>query len=329
MPSTDRTEATQPVDLPDELAMTDLEARSWLDVKPTAFNPDLARLTGFAADYSMCTWLADVLRAAGCDVVEYPGWKTRGRPRSTGPWDPQGVMWHHDASAPGPSPALAAFLAEIGRPSEGIPAPLSQLWVCLGCGGKHPVGTWHVLAAGRANHAGYGDGWGAIGDDSGNAEAIGVETDNTTGEDTPEAMYESLVRGTAAILRHLRAKPTNALCAHKEYAPGRKTDPDDIDMDEARADVSAQLRRALVPWPGADHFGLHHQCKDGHVKRLEGWLLSLPANRKSTHEARDTVTKWTLDRVKAFQRDRPGKVESGRMNPLTWRQIQRAARSRR
>lgn len=320
-------EATGEVDLHDELAMTDGEARSWLDVPPTVVTPDLARMTGFAPDYVMCTWLADVLREAGCSVVEYPGWKTRGRPRSVGAFAPRGLIIHHDASASGPSPALARFIAEEGRPPS-VPAPLAQLWVCMGCGGKHPVGTWHVLAAGRANHAGEGDGWGAIAAGQGNRDAIGVETDNTTREPTPAAMYESLVIGSAAILRKLRAKPTNALCGHKEYAPGRKIDPDDVDLAELREDVSAQLRRRLIPWPGAEHFREGHQCKGGHVKRLEGWLLSLPANKKSRHEARDTVTRWTLERVQAFQQDRPGKIESGQLNPQTWRQIQRAARGR-
>jgi hypothetical protein len=326
MPS-DHLEATSEVDLPDELRMTDTEARSWLDVPPGVVTADLARLTGFASDYVMCTWLADVLRNAGCSVVEYPGWKTRGRPRTTGAFTPHAAVVHHDASAPGPSPALARFIAEEGRPPE-VPAPLAQLWICDGCGDRHPVGTWHVLAAGRANHAGEGDGWGTIAAGQGNRDALGIEMDNTTGEPTPVPMYESLVTGLAAIMRHLRARPTNSICGHKEYAPGRKVDPDDIDCDELRADVSATLRRRLIPWPGAEHFTKGHQCKDGHVKQLEGWLLQLPANEKSKHEASDTVSAWTLGRVQAFQQDRPGKIESGELNPQTWRQIQRAARAR-
>ena len=73
---------TEVLDLPDELALNAHEARSWLDVPAHVITPDLARLTGHAPDYEWCTWLADVLRAAGLHVIEQPGWKTRGRPRS-------------------------------------------------------------------------------------------------------------------------------------------------------------------------------------------------------------------------------------------------------
>lgn len=314
---------TEVLDLPDELRLTDGEAESWLDVPGEVMTTDLARLTGYVGDYQWATWLADVLREAGCSVVEYAGWKTRGRPRSAGPFVPEAVIWHHDGSAKGPSPSLARFLAEEGRPAEGIPAPLSQLWVCAGCGGKHPVGTWHVLAAGRANHAGIGAGFGVIAEDCGNSQAIGVETDNTTGEATPRAMYDSLVQGTAAILRHVRTTSAEGLCGHKEYAAGRKIDPDDIDMDDARQDVTEERSRPPRVFPGAEHFTMGHQCKHGHVKLLEDWLLEL--NPKSKHDPSDTFTSWTAGRVKAFQ----GKGGSGVVDAPTWRRLQRAARKAR
>lgn len=316
------------VDLNAELHMTDDEASSWLDVEPTVVTPDLARLTGFSPDYVMATWLAAVLRGADVPVVTYPGWKHRGRPRTAGPFVPEAVMWHHDASAKGPSPSFARFIAQEGRP-PGIPAPLSQLWVCMGCNGRHPVGTWHVLAAGRANHAGEGNGFGVIGRDRGNTQSLGVETDNTTGEPTPWPMYESLVTGTAAILRHLRADAKDALCGHKEYAAGRKVDPDDIDMHQARADVAVQLRRPLKPYPGPGHFKVGHQCsKSRSVKQLENWLLELPTNAKSRHEAGATATKWTIDRVKAFQ-NAHNLAGEGQVTAETWRLIQVKARSAR
>lgn len=199
------------------------------------------------ADYEWMSWAADELRAAGLSVVEHPGWKTRGRPRTAGRFQPRGLLIHHDASKAGPSPYVAKFLAEVGRPDEGIPAPLSPFWVCMGCNGAHPVGTWHVLAAGRCNHAGRGAGWGAVGEDAGNAVLAGVETDNTTGEPTPPAMYASLVTGSAALMKRMRSNPKTLLCAHKEYAKGRKTDPDDVNMPTLRLDVA----RAMVGTPAA------------------------------------------------------------------------------
>lgn len=170
----------------------------------------------------MITWLADVLRAAGVPVAEYPGWRTR---TASGSFNPVGVIWHHDASMPGPSPALARVIAEVGNAST--PPPLSQAWVDM-------AGVWHVIAAGRANHAGTGSGWGRIRGNQGNTDAIGVETDHTVNEPWPGPQLASLRVGTRAILARLGASPGNALCGHKEYAPGRKIDPDGLDMNLER-----------------------------------------------------------------------------------------------
>lgn len=313
---------TEVVDLPDDLVPTGEELASYLDAPPHIPTPDLARLIG-AGDYVWCTWLADVLREAGCHVVEHPGWKTRGRPRSVGPFLPLGLVWHHDASAVGPSPAMAAFIAQIGRPSEGIPAPLSQLWVCMGCNGRHPVGTWHVLAAGRANHAGLGDGWGRIHRDMGNTLSLGVETDNTIGEKTPDAMLTSLARGSAAILRTLDADPMDSLCGHKEYAEGRKLDPDDVNMGLARAavrELSKPTPSKLVPFPGVKVFDTAKPSK--HVLQLERWLLEVYP--KSKHEATDLFSRWTRDTVRKFQRAHAQLAgdADGIPGPKTWRLIQ-------
>ena len=70
----------------------------------------------------LATWMADTLRAAGVDVEEWPGWDERTRP---GAFLPRAVMWHHDASPPGPSPSVPAYIAETGRPPY-APAPLAQ-----------------------------------------------------------------------------------------------------------------------------------------------------------------------------------------------------------
>lgn len=230
------------VDLPDDLALPPTipdDQLETLSAAPAAFLSVAASDAAAWTEYEWASWMAGVLRAAGVPVIEYPGWATRGRPRSVGRFQPRGVMWHHDASPVGPSPYVAKFCAEIGRPAEGIPAPLSQLWVCDGCN-AHTVGTWHVLAAGRANHAGTGS-WGAVGTDQGNSVLIGVETDHTTGEAWPPALYASLVAGTAALMKHMRSDPAKLLVGHKEYAPHRKNDPDPMNMDTGRADVAAGM----------------------------------------------------------------------------------------
>lgn len=300
-----------------------------------------ARVAG--GRYVWADWLADVLRDADLSVVEHPGWKRRGRPFTVGPFTPRGLCWHHDASARGPSPELARFLAEIGRPADGIPAPLSQTWVCMGCRGAHPVGTWHVLAAGRANHAGEGDGWRDVAPDAGNTVLIGTETDNTTGEPTPPAMLASLVVGSAAILRRLRSDPRAWLCAHREYAPGRKSDPDDIAMSKARRLVVRTMRdqadgrkhrrprdggprtASLVDWPGRHHFQPDRTCSHGAVQQLTAWLGGARPTRVYTRDVRQ--------QVRAFQQQHRELADElaahpGVPGPETWWLAQIVARDR-
>jgi hypothetical protein len=185
------------------------------------------------------TWIIDALRADGLVVTEYPECRNKATP---GSFNPRAVMWHHDASAFGPSPSVPAMIADQGNSST--PPPLAQCWV-------DTAGGWTVCACGRCNHAGTGSGWGNIRADRGNEDAIGVETDHTTGEPWPEAQLHGLRAGTAAIMRHAGWNPDNALCGHKEYAPGRKPDPDGLDMGHERAEV----RRMIEEGPMECRFG--------------------------------------------------------------------------
>lgn len=170
-------------------------------------------------------WIPEVLRAAGLTVREHPGWRDRDRPGAA--FRPRGVMWHHDASKPGDSPNVPAIMARDG-------ADGAQLWV-------DRYGTWTVIAAGLMWHAGRGAGRGRIRGGQGNVDAIGIETDHTIGEPWPAKQHLSLRRGTAALLRHLGADPATSLVGHKEYAPGRKPDPDGLDMEIERRIVAALM----------------------------------------------------------------------------------------
>lgn len=356
-------QGTEVRDLPDDLALTDDDiGRPLFRAAPLSLTAALDVAAGIvgtvraagASDYHRLTWLADVLRAEGLSVVEHPGWKRRGRPRSVGPFTPRGVLWHHDGSARGPSPELARFLAIIGRPAEGIPAPLSQLWVCMGCRGRHPVGTWHVLAAGRANHGGIGSGWGKIGADAANSATLGVETDNTTAEPTPPAMFASLCVGTAAIMRRFRSDPRQWLAGHKEYARGRKIDPDDIDMNKGRRLVvrimydqahkrpdgpgtrprgGAQHRPEPEPYPGRSHFQVGKLCDHGYVAQLGRLLVRAGFARYGDgngYQPGPRFTEYDRRNVAAFQRSQPALRDEpdGYPGPVTWRLLQEAARRR-
>ena len=88
-------------------------------------------------------WLAQVLRDAGLNVVEVPGWQTRGHGEMG---NLLGVMCHHTAgSRNGDAPSLN--VVRDGRPD--VSGPLAQLVLARS-------GTYHVVAAGKCWHAGKG-----------------------------------------------------------------------------------------------------------------------------------------------------------------------------
>lgn len=181
--------------------------------------------------YSL-SWLADVLRKAGCAVVEEPGWKTAGR-GEMGPV--KGVILHHTAGPKtGNAPSLG--IVQHGRPD--LPGPLSQLFLARD-------GTFHVIGAGRCNHAGKGSWKGLV---TGNTNCIGIEAENmgTSADPWPEVQYAAYVKGVAAILQHCGLTSDWAI-GHKEYAlpKGRKIDPS-FDMDDFRDAVSDAMSSKLV-----------------------------------------------------------------------------------
>lgn len=179
----------------------------------------------------MVTWLADALRAAGLPVREVPGWKTRGH----GEMSSQilGVICHHTAG-----PKTGSYPSESvvvnGRP--GLAGPLANL-------GLARDGTWVVIAAGSAWHAGTGEiSWCPA--NTGNTHCLGVEAESCgTVDDWTDAQRGSYPRGAAALLAHL-GLPASRAIAHREWAPGRKVDPSFWDMDTFRSDVDRWLRVA-------------------------------------------------------------------------------------
>jgi N-acetyl-anhydromuramyl-L-alanine amidase AmpD len=189
--------------------------------------------------YSL-TWLAEVLEDAGLKVAEVPGWRTTGR-GDMGPI--KGIICHHTAGpARGNMPSLG--IITNGRPD--LAGPLAQL-------GLGRDGTFYVIAAGRANHAGAGE-W--QGFDAGNFNFIGIEAENTgLSEDVwPAVQMDAYCRGAAAILTKVGATPLMC-CGHKEYAlpKGRKIDPT-FDMVAFRGRVEAFMSGAAKPQliPAAD-----------------------------------------------------------------------------
>lgn len=150
-------------------------------------------------------WLSDldaVLTAGGVPFVEVgpsdadytgsPDWRTRGRPASTGDFDPQGILCHHTASPAGTSDQ--ADLNAILWGNSQAPGPISQLLI-----GRS--GTVYLVAAGRANHGGQGI---RPGLDRGcadmNAALVGIEASNNgVGEYWPDHQIAAYARTVAAL----------------------------------------------------------------------------------------------------------------------------------
>lgn len=183
------------------------------------------------------TWMADHFRAAGLNVVEVDGWKTRGRPYT---FEPRAVVFHHTASslAGGNAPSL-----RIVRDGRGdISGPLSQVLVARD-------GTVYVVAAGRANHAGYGGPWRNIPKDAMNRYGVGVEVENNgIGEPWSEQLLAALDKVYVVLLKGL-GLDESWLLGHKEWTP-RKIDPAGINMGEYRARIAGVLRGGIpAPTP--------------------------------------------------------------------------------
>lgn len=166
--------------------------------------------------YVWLKWLADALRAEGCKVREYDGWQSRGRPSSSGSFDPDALLIHHTgtkSSYSNPAPTLSTCVH--GR--SDLPGPLAH--VVIGYDG-----TCHVIAAGRANHAGECNGNGPTSSGDGNAQMIGFEVDYSGSQDVSPEQADATIRASAAVLRHLGRNAEHAR-GHKETSVTGKWDP--------------------------------------------------------------------------------------------------------
>lgn len=196
------------------------------------------------------TWLPDVLTRAGLKVSLVRGWENRGNGDVGRIF---GVICHHTVGAKTENmPTLNTLLngrparpASPGHPAQKrLPGPLAQL-------GLGRDGTFFVIAAGRANHAGTGQFTfpGGIKIVNGNSNLIGIEGENA-GElrdlPWPAVQLDAYHRGVAAILEHIGRGA--AFCiGHKEWAPVRKPVDPRLDMNEFRSSVTRILNGTAPP----------------------------------------------------------------------------------
>jgi hypothetical protein len=258
------------------------------------------------------TWLPVVLRNAGLKVAEVDGWPNRGR-GDVGTI--KGVICHHTVGpVDGNMPSLG--MLKNGRPN--LPGPLAQL-------GLGRDGTFYIIAAGRANHAGRGQ-WNGVAD--GNGSFIGIEAENTgIGDPTkpkfepwPQVQLDAYRRGVAAILAHIGQGATMC-CGHKEYAPGRKIDPHTLDMDEFRSGVAAIMNGTapispLVPHKDAeDRPTIRRRGVSNPVFLVKEIQRKLGFQRDQVDGGFGPLTEAAMRR---FQRAH-GLVPDGIVGPKTWK----------
>jgi peptidoglycan hydrolase-like protein with peptidoglycan-binding domain len=257
------------------------------------------------------TWLPEVLKDAGLKVSLDPGWETRGLGNVGSIF---GVICHHTGVRnPGKLNMPTLKSLRNGRRAEpglkALPGPLAQL-------GLGRDGTYFVIAAGRAAHAGKGSFRGV----SGNLRFIGIEAESAgnSSDPWPEIQLDAYRRGVAAILKHL-GKDASFCIGHKEYAPGRKDDPN-LNMNEFRAAVTAIMNGDATvrppipavepaPPPGtAPRPTVRRPMKGDFVKQIQAKVGVNPDG---------TFGPNTEAAVRKFQREH-GFVADGIVGPKTW-----------
>lgn len=205
--------------------------------------------------------LAKTLRAHGLTVIVMPGYSKRGRPSSTGGFDPVGVLCHHTATRKTSNVASVLRLLTHGR--SDLPGPLCQI-------GLGRDGTVYLIASGRANHAGNAKRSGTVAAGDGNELYIGIEAFNDgVGEPWPAVQYRAYVLLCAVLSIKITGNSANTVRGHKETSSTGKVDPR-FDMDEFRNKVAVKMGEIKKPRYKATSRGklVDHALED--LKKAKG-----------------------------------------------------------
>lgn len=161
--------------------------------------------------------IAAWLRAEGLDVVEVPGWRTRGRDfAGVAPvLNAKGAVNHHTAGPPDAAGRKTPSLGICVNGRSDLPGPLCNVYL----GFDRKV---YVVAAGTANHAGRPDG-GVCRGMRGNSDAYGLEIEHPGTFPLPPDMVKIAAKIHAALARGKGYK-AGQVVQHHEWAPSRKID---------------------------------------------------------------------------------------------------------
>lgn len=188
-------------------------------------------------------WMADEYRKAGLKVVEIDGWKNRGRPASTGNFDPRGAKTNHHTGTKTSASRTMPTLQTLIKGRSDLPGPLAQ----KGIGAD---GTVYVIAAGRSNHAGRVGKRGVIGmpyGADGNALALGDEVDTNGTQAMPKVQRDALAKVNAVDLQHFD-RGTEYLHRHEDISGSGKWDIGSLTTAQVRSDAGAAIKALSTRW---------------------------------------------------------------------------------
>ena len=195
------------------------------------------------------TKLPAALKKFGLKVKLVDGWEERG----SSAFNPHGAVGHHTAGPKtGDHPSL--HVVTFGRPD--LNGPLCNTFLPRGLTVDQQA--VHVVAAGRANHAGLGGFRGLVG----NSSVFGTEAedDGVDGVWTDWQLW-AYPRVMAAQL-WLAGRDESWYCAHRTWAPTRKIDPTGIsdawmrsEIKKVNDEVLHGKKPAAVP-PAEEHMDI-------------------------------------------------------------------------
>lgn len=255
-------------------------------------------------------WMADEFRAAGLTVIEVDNWENRGRPASTGSYDPRhGVTDHHTgvrSSASSPGPTLKTLIA--GR--SDLPGPLAPWSVRYD-------GVVVVIAAGRCNHAGRVGKAGvlgvAIGAD-GNAVFMGDEVDTNGTQDMPPAQVRAIAITNAVYLKHF-GLDIFRVHRHADISGTGKWDLGSRTTPQLRADARAALSELEDDMSQyKEQLDRIEKKTDDRLKRIEA---AIAANAEADRDRYRRMAKKLARRLNATEADVLAAIEAAQAEEPT------------